>query len=269
MILAAVGALVVGLSLGVFGSGGSILTVPLLVYLLGHEDKIAIAESLAIVSTIAAAGSVPYIRDGDVDWRAVALFAPPGLAGTYGGAWLASHVPGVVQLLVLAGAMLVASLRMWRRSGSAIRDDARASSLTHLLIAQGLGVGVLTGFVGVGGGFLIVPALAIMARLPMRRAVATSLVIIAMNSAVGLWKHVGVLGGTEVLDWGTIGTFAGFGVVGSLVGKAINSKLNQSLLKRGFAAFLLLIAGFILVRETASLPNAEVRETHTTGGVAP
>ncbi len=267
MVFAILGALAVGLSLGIFGSGGSILTVPVLIYLLHHEDKVAIAESLGIVGAIALIGAIPYAKAKLVDWRVAMVFGVPGMAGTYLGAWGASFVAGYVQLIVFAGVMLLAARQMWKRSKTsenqprAPRIGAEAGSGTGSehsrsavkIIADGLGVGILTGFVGVGGGFLIVPALGILCRMPMRKAVATSLVIIALKSAAGFWKYLGVLDsmGSSV-DWQTIGLFSAIGIVGSFVGKSLNNRLNQNALQRGFAVFLVVMACFIVVKETAS-----------------
>lgn len=259
MIFALIGALAVGFSLGMFGSGGSILTVPVLVYLLDHPDKVAIAESLAIVGTIALLGAVPYARAKLVDWRTAVLFGLPGMAGTYGGAWLGGLVPGAVQLLVFAVVMLLAAHRMWKRSGATSTPPAPPSDGTAQPPAlrsvwkigfDGLWVGVLTGFVGVGGGFLIVPALVLLGGLPMRRAVATSLVIIALKSAAGFWKYLDVLADAgSGVDWTVIGLFVLIGFVGSLAGKAVSGRVNQPALQRGFAVFLVVMAVFILVRE--------------------
>jgi uncharacterized membrane protein YfcA len=264
MIFALIGALAVGFSLGMLGSGGSILTVPVLVYLLDHPDKVAIAESLAIVGAIAMLGAVPYARSKLVDWRTAVLFGLPGMAGTYGGAWLGGLVPGYVQLLVFAVVMLAAAHRMWRRSiapatpppSDAPTPPAALRSVWKIG-ADGLCVGVLTGFVGVGGGFLIVPALVLLGGLPMRRAVATSLVIIALKSAAGFWKYLGVLADAgSGVDWTVIGLFVLVGFVGSLAGKSLSGRVNQPALQRGFAVFLVVMAAFILVKEGWPLLSA-------------
>ena len=257
MIYIILAALAVGLSLGLFGSGGSILTVPALIYLLHHDDKVAIAESLAIVGSIALIIVLPYAKARLVDWRLALRFGLPGMAGTYLGAWLAAFVPGYVQLFVFAGVMVLAAVQMWRKSRSNIANSQQsaAANRSNMKIGiDGLGVGILTGFVGVGGGFLIVPALVLLAGLAMRQAIATSLLIIAMNSAIGLIKHLNVLNdmGTSI-DLRTIGLFIAVGVIGSFIGKRLSDKLPQRAMQRGFAFFLILMAGFILVKETASL----------------
>lgn len=253
--LAVVGALAVGLSLGVFGSGGSILTVPVLVLLLHHEEKVAIAESLGIVGSIALIGAIPHIRRRAVDWRTAALFAGPGILGTLAGSWVASGVPAFVQMIVFGVAMAAAAIAMWRRSapGSGAAD-AESPRRAHPAQAatQGLGVGVLTGFVGVGGGFLIVPALVALAGLAMKRAVATSLVVIVVNCAAGLVKHQSTLAEAS-LDWAVMAVFVVVGGVGSLGGSVVQGRVNQRALKRGFAVFLLLMSSLILVREIVGL----------------
>lgn len=268
MIYAIFGALVVGLSLGVFGSGGSILTVPILVYLLHHPDKTSIAESLAIVGTIALVSAMPYARARLVDWRTALVFGIPGMVGTYLGALIAGFVPGYVQLLVFAGVMLLAAVKMWRRSrgvSAGEEPDHHAPRRSVVKIgAEGIGLGVLTGFVGVGGGFLIVPALVLMGGLSMRRAVATSLFIIALQSGAGFWKYLHVLEATgATVDWTTIGVFVACGVVGSFVGKSLNQRVNQRALQRGFAVFLVVMAGFIAIKETMGLVASQGDRTET------
>ena len=275
MIYAILGALVVGVSLGLFGSGGSILTVPVLIYLLHHTDKVAIAESLAIVGAVALIGAIPYARARLVDWRTAILFGLPGMAGTYLGAWIAAYVAGYVQLLVFAGVMLLAALQMWRRSrGSTatMRSTRRESDHRSIVRigADGLLVGTLTGFVGVGGGFLIVPALVLLGGLSMRAAVATSLVIIAMKSGAGFVKYLDVLSAIDAhVDWSTIALFIVLGVVGTFAGRVLNARVNQRALQRGFALFLVVMAGFILVKESSALlADAPAAETTAAAPVA-
>lgn len=272
MIYAILGALVVGMSLGIFGSGGSILTVPVLVYLLQHPEKTAIAESLGIVGSIALVASLPYLRAKLIDWRLALVFGVPGMLGTAAGAWVSGFVPGYAQLLVFAIVMALAARAMWKRSSPSRTprdsdsppppEDTAGGHHASIPAAasQGVGVGLLTGFVGVGGGFLIVPALVLVGRLSMRRAVATSLVIIAMNSAAGLLKHYDELMGHGMNPrWDVMLVFVAVGVVGSFAGRALQGRINQRALQRGFAVFLIVMAGFIAVKESMSLltPPAE------------
>ncbi len=243
------GALLIGLSLGLLGSGGSILTVPVLVYLAGQEEKLAIAGSLAIVGMIAAAAAIPYIRDKLVDWRTAVLFGIPGMAGTYLGAWSSAFVSGTVQLAVFALVMLLASYFMLRPC----EYEAKAGgsrSLTKVTL-DGLIVGVVTGFVGVGGGFLVVPALVLLGGLTMQRAVATSLVIIAAKSFAGFYKYLDVLSAENLqLDWGLIGIVTAVGILGSLFGSHLGCRLPQDKLKRGFGYFLIVMGTAIFLQTT-------------------
>ncbi len=245
MILAWIGALSIGLALGLLGSGGSILTVPVLIYLIGQDEKTAIAGSLFIVGAIAAAGGAQFAIRRMVSWRSVLLFGLPGMAGTYGGAWLGGLVSGVVQLAVFALVMLLAAVLMFR---SPVSGEERGSARNAWAVASdGLAVGVLTGFVGVGGGFLIVPALVLLGGLPMHLAVGTSLVIIALKSWTGFVKYLEVLGRLDLtLDWRVLLLVSGVGILGSFVGKSIGGRVSQEMLRRLFALFLVAIGLLIL-----------------------
>lgn len=260
------GALAIGLTLGLLGSGGSILTVPVLVYLVGHNDKAAIAESLAIVGAIAFVGMLPYARKRQVDWRSVALFGIPGMGGTYAGAWLAKFVSGPLQLVLFAVVMLLAAVVMFRKSkveaGTSDDTNRRTHHAAWKVVLEGLVVGVVTGLVGVGGGFLIVPALVVLGGLPMRLAVGTSLVVVSLKSFTGFFKYLGILGafGSGV-DWNTIGVFALVGIVGSLIGNVLSQRIQQEALKRAFAGFLVVMGFFVLVRE---LPHVMAHNSTTT-----
>lgn len=249
MIYALLGAVAIGLVLGLLGSGGSILTVPVLVYLAGQPDKVAIAESLAIVGAIAAVGALPYARQRLVDWRSVLFFGVPGIAGTYGGAALAAFVPGAVQLALFALVMLLAAALMLR--GRRAPEGSRPRQAAWKIVAEGLVVGLVTGLVGVGGGFLIVPALVLLGGLSMRLAVGTSLLIIAAKSFAGFAKYLDVLAGLgQHVDWTLIGLFAAIGVAGSFAGHALSGRVPQRMLQRAFAVFLIAMGGFILVQES-------------------
>lgn len=248
MTLALLGALAIGLSLGLLGSGGSILTVPILVYVLGQPEKLAIAGSLAIVGGIALAGALPWAWRRMVDWRSVLWFGLPGMLGTWGGAWLSQWLSGALQLLLFAMVMLLAAVMMFR-------DIPQPDALPRLprgriaIIGDGLLVGVITGLVGVGGGFLIVPALVLLGGLPVHRAVGTSLWIIALKSATGFLGYLGVLNAAGMqLDWPLIGLFIGIGALGSLLGMRLANQLPQQVLKRAFAVFLLLMGVYIVAR---------------------
>lgn len=250
--LALLGAVIVGLSLGLLGSGGSILTVPLLVYLVGQPEKVAIAGSLAVVGGIALAGAIPWARRGEVEWRSVGWFGAPGMLGTILGAHLSRWIAGDVQLLLFAGVMLVAA---WRMARPAVAAAVTAAPRPRAwIVVDGLGVGLLTGLVGVGGGFLIVPALMLLGGLSMHRAVGTSLWIIALNAFSGFAKHLFVLDAAGLsLDWPLLALFTAIGAIGSLAGQKLAARLPQGPLRRGFAGLLVLMGLFIVGREAPAL----------------
>ncbi len=250
--IALLGAIIVGLSLGLLGSGGSILTVPLLVYLLGQPEKVAIAGSLLVVGSIALVGAIPWSLRGEVDWRSVFWFGLPGMLGTVLGAHVSRWIPGAVQLLLFAIVMLVAAWRMSRPAPAA--KTAAAARSRGWIVADGAGVGVLTGVVGVGGGFMIVPALVLLGGLVMHRAIGTSLWIIALNAYSGFFKHLWVLQDAGLsLDWMILGLITAIGALGSLLGQRIGSRLPQSILRRGFAVLLILMGIFIIGQELPRL----------------
>ena len=254
-LLAWPGALAIGLSLGLMGSGGSILTVPVLVYLLGLEEKVAIASSLAIVGCIALAGSIRYLRLGLIDWRSLVLFGIPGMAGTWAGAWASGFVSGALQLGVFAAVMLLAAILMLRNETTKpTRSRSNPSRGKAYVIVDGLAVGALTGFVGVGGGFLIVPALALLGGLDMQRAVGTSLLIIAGKSLVGFIKYEQVLEAQQLtLDYSVIIVVALVGIVGSAFGSHIGCSLNSAVLKKYFGYFLISMGTLILIQSVRTL----------------
>jgi uncharacterized membrane protein YfcA len=246
-LLAWPGAIAIGVSLGLLGSGGSIITVPVLVYLLGQDEKVAIAGSLFVVGTIALAGSLQYVRVGLIDWRNVFVFGVPGMAGTYLGALIAAFVPGILQLSFFALVMLVASYMMLRPVP--LTDEEHEPREIWKIAIDGLVVGVITGLVGVGGGFLIVPALVLLGGLSIHRAVATSLVIIALKSYSGFYKYLDVLAQQNLqLDWQTLLLVSGLGIVGSYAGARIAGRMPQERLKKGFGYFLIIMGLYILAR---------------------
>jgi hypothetical protein len=245
MLLVLIGALAIGVGLGLLGSGGSILTVPALVYLAHQDEKVAIASSLGIVAGISIVAAIPYARRRELDVRSVVRFGLPGIVGTFGGAWLAQFVSARTQLELLAGVMVLASVLMFRTQRA--ESEPGREHPTWMIALEGLGVGVLTGLVGVGGGFLIVPALVLLGGLPMRRAVGTSLVIIALKSLVGFAKYVDVLADLGLsIDWSVLALFTGFGIAGSLLGSRLSSLVPQHALQRVFSALLVLVGAGIL-----------------------
>ena len=246
-ILAWPGAIAIGVSLGLLGSGGSIITVSVLVYLLGQDEKLAIAGSLFVVGNIALAGSLQYVRAKLIDWRIVFVFGLPGMMGTYLGAMIAAYVPGILQLSFFALVMLLASYMMLRPV--ALSNEAHQQREIWKIAIDGLVVGIITGLVGVGGGFLIVPALVLLGGLTIHAAVATSLVIIALKSYSGFYKYIDVLNQQNLeLDWQTLMIVTGLGVVGSFAGAKIANRVPQDKLKKGFGYFLIVMGLYILAR---------------------
>ena len=241
------GAIAIGLSLGLLGSGGSILTVPVLVYLVGQDEKVAIAGSLFVVGSIALAGGLQFLRAGFIQWRSVLMFGLPGMLGTYLGAMLAAYVSGVMQLALFALVMLVASWLMLRPID--LKHADRKQRGAWKIAGDGLAVGVITGLVGVGGGFLIVPALVLLGGLSMHQAVATSLIVIALKSYSGFWKYLDVLESQGLeLDWLTLFVVTALGIAGSIAGSKLARRLPQDKLKRGFGWFLIVMGIYILAR---------------------
>lgn len=256
MLLAGFFAVVIGLSLGLLGGGGSILTVPVFVYAMGFEAKEAIAMSLAVVGIVSLFGAISHWRSGNVDLRVAAVFGTVAMIGTYLGARLAIFFSGAAQLTLFALVMLLAAYFMFRPHGATPAGAADRAHSPWLIAIEGVVVGVVTGLVGVGGGFLIVPALVLLGRVPMKRAVGTSLVVIALKSAAGF---AGYLGQVQV-DWGVIALFTSVAIGGTFAGTYLVRYVSQHALQRAFATFLLVMGGFILYQNRGViLPAADVR----------
>jgi uncharacterized membrane protein YfcA len=264
-------ALLVGLTVGVLGSGGSLLTLPILVYLLKHEPDMAIGESMLIVGLIALVAAVPYTWARRVAWPYVLLFGIGGLLGATFGVELGNRLSGSVKLLILAVVLLLAATLMFLKGKAPVPELQKLATL-HLLeqtpgsqplftssriaglFIQGFGIGVLTGLVGVGGGFLIVPALVLFGGLGIHLAVGTSIVIIFVNSAFGFTRFYSTLSaeGTDV-NWKTVLLFGIVGALGSLFGSEVAKRLPQSLLQRTFAVLLIVLGIWIGISEWGKL----------------
>ncbi|WP_404400085.1 sulfite exporter TauE/SafE family protein [Idiomarina seosinensis] len=247
MLLSVLGAVVIGISLGLFGSGGSILTVPVLMYLVEMPAGEAIASSLLIVAGISLFGSISYIRRKNVSWRHFWVFGIPGMIGTYGGAWFGTIVDSRWQLLTFSLLMIVAAALMWR---SKPKPPSEINPINYLKVTlEGLIVGIITGFVGVGGGFLIVPALVLLAGLSMPVAIGTSLLIIVIKSVAGFFKYYAVMSSNDVqFDWLVIGIMIAGGLLGSILGARIGRSLPKEKLQKGFAVFLVLMGIFVITK---------------------
>lgn len=259
-----IGSLLIGLTLGLLGSGGSAMTVPILVYFVGHSAKQSIAESMAIVGLISIAAAIPYASSRLIDWRSVFFFGIPGMLGTLIGASLGGLAAEALQLVVFGTVLLTTAYVMFHQGISSPGTQEAPETVTQKspvwkMVFEGIVVGILTGFVGVGGGFLIVPALAILGKLPLRKAIGTSLIIIVINATVGFAKYEHYLLSHQTsVNWQTIMIFTSIGVLGSVAGHRLNTRLNQRLLKNVFAGFLILLGGFVVIHEGQKLMTAEV-----------
>ena len=246
MILGLALALVVGLSMGVLGAGGSIITIPIFVYIIGFEVKSSIAMSLAIVGATSLVGAIQHWRIRNVNLRIAVMFAPTAMVGTYLGARLAVFFSAGAQLGLFGTVLLAASFSMLRDTGRTGGVGGWHMTLSvgtvALIILEALAVGVLTGLVGVGGGFLIVPVLVLLGGLPMKQAIGTSLLIITLKSFAGF---VGYLGQVEV-QWAFMAGFTGIAIAGIWIGTHLVQLVSQPALKRGFGVFILVMGAWIL-----------------------
>jgi uncharacterized membrane protein YfcA len=240
MILGYLLATLIGLSLGLLGGGGSILTVPILVYILKMDPKLSIALSLAIVGATSLIGSIGHYRKGNINLRIAMIFGPVAMLGTFLGAKISAYMSGNTQLIIFAIIMLLASIFMFKGRED---SEAKEKKLNYPLIAlEGIIVGIVTGIVGVGGGFLIVPALVLLAGVSMKQAVGTSLLIISLKSFSGF---VGYLGQFPI-PWDFLLSFTLFTAIGIIAGTKLINYVSQAMLKKLFAIFLIVMGSFIL-----------------------
>jgi len=233
----------IGLSLGLLGSGGSIVTLPVLVYVAGVPVPAAVGMSLAIVGATSAAGAWWKQRQGLVHWRAATLFGATGIVGALVGAQFTPLLSPAALMLLFAALMAVVAARMLARRGDEAVEPLPDCRPVRCGLA-GFAVGVLTGFLGVGGGFLIVPAMILFARLPMATAVGTSLVVIAANSLAGVAGHLR----HGAFDANLALAFLAAALLGMAGGVALGQRLSTGMLRRVFGWFVLLVAGFVLAK---------------------
>lgn len=259
-ILGYLGAAVIGVSLGLIGGGGSILTVPILVYLVGVNPVLATAYSLFVVGATSLVGSFSFMKKGLINYKTAAVFAIPSFIAVY----LTRQflIPAVPETLFTIGdftltknigimvffalIMLVASVSMIRNKSN--EEDNTGGEIRYnfpVIGLEGAVVGTLTGIVGAGGGFLIIPALVLFARLPMKTAVGTSLLIIAAKSLIGFLGDVG----NQPIDWSFILLFTGLSLAGVFIGSWLTTKIDGSHLKKGFGWFVLIMGIYILSKE--------------------
>jgi len=254
-------AAVVGISLGLIGSGGSILTVPILVYVMGVDPVLATAYSLFIVGTTALVGGVQSAMHKRVDFKTVLIFGIPSIIAVYATRmWLVPFIPQklfsigtlaitkpIALMLLFAVVMIVASVSMIRPNKTPSVSENEPMQYNYpMILLEGAVVGILTGLVGAGGGFLIIPALVLLAKMPMKLAVGTSLFIIAAKSLIGF---TGDLQGSEVIDWKLLGIFTGAAVMGIFFGIMLSKKIPGDKLKKAFGWFVLMMGIYIVVKE--------------------
>ena len=231
----------IGLSLGLLGGGGSILTVPALVYLVGLSPQAAVTASLVIVGANSAMGAFMHRSQGTLNWKVALVFGGTGMAMAYLAAGWSKALPSTTLMMLFAVLMLVVGLFMMFKPTPLGNDEGGRGWLVTVL--TGAGVGLLTGFLGVGGGFLIVPALVMLVGLSMRQAVGTSLVVIAMNSLAGFLGH---LQGPPI-DIQVVVIFVAAGLAGALVGTRLTRIVHPEHLRKAFAVFVIGLAIFLLV----------------------
>ncbi len=256
-----IGALLMGLTLGLIGGGGSILSVPIFVYLFAIQPSLATAYSLFVVGLSALIGAFGYAKQKLINYQTGILFAAPSFVGVFVvRKWVMPIIPeqifeigtwvlnkNMLIMLVFAVLMVVASVSMIRPSKKQNEKANMSVGLRYLLIAfEGLLVGGITGFVGAGGGFLIIPALVILTGLPMKQAVGTSLAIIAVKSLFGF---LGDLRPDQVIDWQFLMQFSLVAIVGILIGQTLNKKVPEQKLKPAFGYFVLVMGTFILIQQ--------------------
>ncbi len=232
----------IGLSLGLLGGGGSILTVPALVYLVGQSPQAAVTTSLAIVGANSALGASFHHAQGTLNWKVAVVFGGVGMVVAYLAAGLSKLFSPALLLIAFALLMLFVGGMMILRRERPGQEQGHGAYNLPLTLAGGAGVGLLTGVLGVGGGFLIVPALVILVGLPMNQAIGTSLVIIAANSAAGLLGH---LTGNP-LDLTLTFVFVSAGLAGTFAGARLASRLPATRLRQAFALFVIVLALFLL-----------------------
>jgi uncharacterized membrane protein YfcA len=252
--------IIIGISLGLIGGGGSILTVPVLVYLFRVDVVLATAYSLFVVGLTSAVGSVNYFRYGLVNVKTALIFGIPSIAAVFAtreyivpaipkevftiGSFLVTK--SILIMVLFAMLMVAASYSMIRKGKKAIDEPGEQTFNYPLIVLEGAVVGFLTGLVGAGGGFLIIPALVLLSKLPMKEAVGTSLVIIAAKSLIGFFGDLG----DQPINWQFLITISAFAISGIFIGTALSKKIDGNKLKPAFGWFILVMGIYIIIKET-------------------
>ncbi len=253
--------IIIGVSLGLIGGGGSILTVPLLVYIFKQDAVIATAYSLFIVGLTSAVGSVDYFRNGLVNVRTAIIFGIPSIIAVFiTRAYVVPAIPkelftvgnflvtkNILLMLLFATLMVAASYSMIKKTKVAVVNPLQKQHFNYtVILIEGAIVGLLTGLVGAGGGFLIIPALVLLSKLPMKEAVGTSLVIIAAKSLIGFYGEANIAS----MDWVLLSSVAAFAIVGIFIGTMLSKKIDGAKLKPAFGWFVLVMGIYIIIKET-------------------
>ncbi len=232
----------IGGSLGLLGGGGSILTVPALVYLIGQTPQVAVTTSLAIVGANSALGAFFHRSQGTLNWRVALIFGGTGMIFSYLAAGLSKQFSPNVLMVAFAALMLIVGIVLVRQKPTPQRLEQKDDLKLWKVLVGGVSVGLLTGILGVGGGFLIVPALVMLVGMPMHQAVGTSLIVITMNSLSGFLGHLTGM----TLDIPLILIFIAAGVIGTFAGARLGKRLDATLLRKAFALFVIGLAIFLL-----------------------
>jgi uncharacterized membrane protein YfcA len=260
-ILGYIASIFIGIALGLIGGGGSILTVPVLVYLFSVDAVAATAYSLFIVGLTSAVGSVSYFKSGFVNIKTAIIFGIPSIIAVFiTRAYLVPTIPkevfsidsfvvtkSILMMLLFAILMIAASFSMIKKDKKITGENEGKQKFNYpIIFLEGAVVGILTGLVGAGGGFLIIPALVILSKLPMKEAVGTSLVIIAGKSLIGFFGE----GNETIIDWTLLIKVSAFAIVGIFIGTLLSRKIDGSKLKPAFGWFVLVMGIYIIIKET-------------------
>lgn len=260
-ILGYIASIFIGITLGLIGGGGSILTVPVLVYLFSVDAVTATAYSLFIVGLTSAVGLISYLKNGLVNIKTAIIFGIPSIIAVFlTRAYIVPAIPkavfnigdfvvtkSILMMLLFAALMIAASYSMIKKNKIKVDENVGEQKFNYpIILLEGAVVGILTGLVGAGGGFLIIPALAILSKLPMKEAVGTSLVIIAAKSLIGFFGE----GGETFIDWALLSKVSAFAIFGILIGTLLSKKIDGAQLKPAFGWFVLVMGIYIIIKET-------------------